>query len=180
MQSLRGNGNWSCAHSSSPIKSHSATFPLRQRRSTSFATPGRVQDTATGRQEVSVGSTWAERVSGANHLAAHILLHEISHLDEFGKSAGFPELMMAATDQIRAYTAHGTVDWRLSSTAANARILTNAQAGDSIPRWRNAESLAAFALGTYMTPPGEKSRRTNTPLTEMNVLDLCKVDDVAL
>ncbi|KAF2034827.1 hypothetical protein EK21DRAFT_107456 [Setomelanomma holmii] len=91
-------------------------------------------------------------------VGGHTLMHEISHLDSFGLAAGYPE----ETDNSEGYEFkyHGTVDWKGSSTAGNARVLKNSKAKNRPKTWQNAESLAAAA-------------------TEMGAMWRCDVTDIS-
>ena len=81
---------------------------------------------------------------------AHTILHEISHLDEFGKAALFTELTTPAMGKIPEYQAHSTDDWNGKTTAINARNLKTTTSPNVIPRWQNAERLAAFTLSMFL------------------------------
>ncbi|KAM7212646.1 hypothetical protein V8F06_011974 [Rhypophila decipiens] len=77
---------------------------------------------------------------------AHTLLHEISHLDSFGRAAGYPVRNQEAGLHFPSYDYQGTDDWHQISTPGNARTLKSGNAGDKIETFENAESLAAFSL----------------------------------
>lgn len=72
-------------------------------------------------------------------------MHELSHLDSFGRAAGYPEMTNTKGFE---YKYHGTVDWNEKSTAHNARVLKTSKAKNRPETWQNAESLAA--AGTEM------------------------------
>jgi hypothetical protein len=80
-------------------------------------------------------------------LVAHTLLHEMSHLDSFGRLAEYPEETHQDNIILSTFKYHGTVDWNGKSTAANARTLKTSKAKNKPKTFQNAESLAASATG---------------------------------
>ena len=75
-----------------------------------------------------------------------VLLHEITHLDDFGVKAGFPLVQEKGKDP---FFYHGTVDWNDKSTAWNARRLKDTDTMGKTERWQNASSLSVSALEIY-------------------------------
>ena len=82
---------------------------------------------------------------------AHTLMHELSHLDTFGLKNGWGELTADPVDKWPAIQFHGTDDWGGDSDPFSARELReDTENGEAIPLYRNAESLAALALGMHI------------------------------
>lgn len=79
-------------------------------------------------------------------------MHEVSHLDRWGLFAEMESRHELATPYLAEYDYHGTIDYvdttpgPEASSAQIARNLRNAVTGTKT--YWNAESLAAFALGT--------------------------------
>jgi hypothetical protein len=90
-----------------------------------------------------------------NHKGKHIndfetggdlLLHEITHIDDFGVKAGFPRVQEKGKNP---FFYHGTVDWNDKSTARNARRLKKTDTKGKTESWQNASSLSASALEIF-------------------------------
>lgn len=74
-------------------------------------------------------------------------MHELSHLDTWGLKAGMEPRTNDATPDFPSYEYHGTLDYDDDDTPEMARHLTDRKKY-IFPTYWNAESYAAFALGT--------------------------------